>query len=51
MVFMHDINDSYLIARLPAGMPPHPLAALVREHSASPPTLIIGHIVNKLGRI
>jgi hypothetical protein len=50
-VFMRDINDPYSIAKLPAGVPPGPVPSLVREHSASPSTLITGHIVNKLGRI
>ena len=51
MVLMRDINDPYLFARLPVGVPTGPAAALVREHSASPSTLITRHIVNKLGRI
>jgi len=51
MVFMRDINDSNQIGRLPVGMPPGPVPALVRDHSAAPSTLITGHIVNKLGRI
>jgi len=49
--YVRGINDSYQIGRLPVGMPPGPMSALVREHSAAPSTLITGHIVNKLGRI